>query len=137
MELFAQSGPAARAGLSLFDGGGNQVAYFTVFPGSSITGLSLSGGKGEPSISLSAMSNAMWNALNRGGVLGGHPASIVLKDSSEEPRIELKPWCAMPTATRPIPDQESSQVRSAQRVRSYDGRGSPAKPRAAMSSRPR
>ena len=89
MELFAQSGPA-RAGLSLFDGGGNQVAYFTVFPGSSITGLSLSGGKGEPSISLSAMSNAMLNALNRGGVLGGHPASIVLKDSSEEPRIELE-----------------------------------------------
>lgn len=117
VELFAQSGPA-RAGLSLFDGGGNQVAYFTVFPGSSITGLSLSGGKGEPSISLSAMSNAMLNALNRGGVLGGHPASIVLKDSSEEPRIELKPWCAMPTATRAIPDQESSHVRSAQRVRS-------------------
>ena len=35
---------------------------------------------------------------------------------------------AMPTAIRPMPDQESSHVRSAQSARSYDGRGSPAKP---------
>jgi hypothetical protein len=49
----------------------------------------------------------------------------------------MKPWCAMPTATRPIPDQESSQVRSAQRARSFEGLGSPANPSAAMSRRQR
>src|SRR4029453_16624199 len=44
---------------------------------------------------------------------------------------------AMPTAIRPMPDQESSHVRSAQSARSYDGRGSPAKPSAALRSWPR
>jgi hypothetical protein len=40
----------------------------------------------------------------------------------------------MPTAARPIPAQESSQVRSAHREQSYVGLGSPAKPRAARRS---
>src|SRR5213593_220859 len=40
-------------------------------------------------------------------------------------------------ATWPMPDQESSQERSAWSARSYDGRGSPAKPSAARRSRPR
>src|SRR4029434_9277472 len=40
----------------------------------------------------------------------------------------------MPTATWPMPDQESSQVRRAQSARSYDGLGSPANPSAALRS---
>jgi hypothetical protein len=36
----------------------------------------------------------------------------------------------MPTAIRPMPDQESSQVLSAQRARSYEGIAHPAKPSA-------
>src|SRR6266446_4650839 len=43
----------------------------------------------------------------------------------------------MPTATRPMPDQESSQERSAWSAGSYEGKGSPANPSAAMSRRPR
>src|SRR5262245_24017180 len=43
----------------------------------------------------------------------------------------------MPTAIRPMPDQESSHVQSVQRARSYEGRGSPAKPSAARRSWPR
>src|SRR3989442_15248449 len=43
----------------------------------------------------------------------------------------------MPRSTSPMPDQESSQNRRAQRARSYDSLGSPANPRAARSSRPR
>src|SRR6266705_2703542 len=43
----------------------------------------------------------------------------------------------MPTAIRLMPDHESSQVRSAQSARSYDGLGSPAKPSAARRSWPR
>src|SRR5437660_3202852 len=43
----------------------------------------------------------------------------------------------MPTATCPIPVHVSSQVRRAQRARSYEGRGSPAKPSAARRSWPR
>src|SRR2546427_532476 len=42
----------------------------------------------------------------------------------------------MPTVMRPMPAQESSQVRSAQRERSYESLGSPANPSAATSSRP-
>src|SRR5437867_3188637 len=43
----------------------------------------------------------------------------------------------MPRSTAPMPRQESSHERSAQSARSYDGRGSPAKPSAALRSRPR
>jgi hypothetical protein len=43
----------------------------------------------------------------------------------------------MPTAMRPMPGQESSQVRNAQRARSNEGRGSAANPSAARRSRPR
>jgi hypothetical protein len=43
----------------------------------------------------------------------------------------------MPTGIRPIPDQESSHVRSAHSARSRGGAGSQANPSAATSSRPR
>ncbi len=43
----------------------------------------------------------------------------------------------MPTATWPMPVQESSQVRNAHREQSYEGLGSAAKPSAALRSWPR
>jgi hypothetical protein len=41
----------------------------------------------------------------------------------------------MPTATCPLPDQESSQERSAWSARSYEGIGHPGKPTAAGAGR--
>src|SRR5215510_9657490 len=47
-----------------------------------------------------------------------------------------KPCRCIPADTRPMPAQESSHARSAQRARSCEGRGSPAKPSAARRSWP-
>jgi hypothetical protein len=48
----------------------------------------------------------------------GKNAHVRVQHSSYRVSWRSKPWCGMPTATRPMPDQESSQPRSAQRARS-------------------
>jgi hypothetical protein len=51
-----------------------------------------------------------------------HPRGLVVPGE-----LEVVALRAMPTATWPMPDQESSQVRSAWSARSYEGREHPAK----------
>ena len=45
--------------------------------------------------------------------------------------LQIVAWRCIPTATRPMPDQESSQVRSAWSARSYESIEHQAKPTAA------
>jgi hypothetical protein len=56
----------------------------------------------------------------------GQPAFVV------PGQLEIVALACIPTAPRPIPDQESSQDPSAQSTRSYEGIAHPAKPSAAF-----
>jgi hypothetical protein len=64
-------------------------------------------------------------------------AGFIRTSSRLSPSVAGRPWRCIPTATWPMPDQESSQVRSACRARSYEGVEHPANPTAARRSWPR
>jgi hypothetical protein len=70
--------------------------------------------------------------LHPGRVEPRAPAALVILS-----QLEVVALGCIPTATCPIPDQESSQVRRAQSARSYEGVADPAKPTAATRSLPR
>jgi hypothetical protein len=77
-------------------------------------------------------------ALRRVGVRS-QPVPVALVGECAMPAVArelnvVPPLRAIPTATCPMPTQESGHERSAWRARSYEGREHPAKPTAARRS---